>query len=516
MKINNQTITPYPTSDRACVLSVEKPNHQSLLPPLTLVSIFLGASCLFTPASSEAALRPRPPQYVLFSFDGSYNLGTWKAIRDFTKAEKAQNRDVRFTFFMSGVYFLQPNNRTQYLPPKKNPGQSAIGVGDSGDDIALRIDQVNRAVLEKHEMGSHANGHFDGGSWTESEWNSELSQFEKLIFQVFDINKINPVRSVANGWLFTKEAIKGFRAPLLATDSGLWTSLKNHKFAYDCSRTAESNYWPEKMSTGIWNFPLADLKISGTSKKTLSMDYNFYVAQSGGTKDEANKEAYKKQMYDTYLAWFQQNYYGNRAPLNIGHHFAMWNGGAYFEALKKFASAVCGLPEVKCVTYGEYTQWLNDQDALALTDIRKGLFPKIARPLRMERIPATVDTTVVLGLRKAGENSAVFVRPNVPKMSDLQGLNSKISLNGVEIDQEEITLKEIRLRIGESNEAKITSHLYNRQGIEIARSAHILRDVQSNLPQLSADIDKDRAMQGDLPDAHIDERNTAYDPNNLE
>jgi hypothetical protein len=481
---------------------------------LMLAAIFLSASLLSTTANSASS---RPPQYILFSFDGSYNLGTWKAIRDFTKAEKTLNKDIRFTFFMSGVYFLQPSNRTQYLPPRRNPGRSDIGVGDSTEDIALRIDQVNRAILEKHEMGSHANGHFDGGSWSESEWNSEFSQFNKLIFQTFTLNNINPVRPVANGWLMTKENIKGFRAPLLATNTGLWTTLKNYKFAYDCSRTAASNYWPEKKSTGTWNFPLADLKISGTSKNTLSMDYNFYVAQSGGAPDAANKEVYKKQMYDTYSAWFQRNYYGNRAPINIGHHFSMWNGGAYFESLKKFASAVCGLPEVKCVTYTEYVKWLDSLNAQTLIDFRKGLFPKLSKPLDMVEIPEPINTTVALGLRKAGVKSTVFVRPNVPQMKDLQELKSQISLDGGEkIDKPELTLKDIRHRVAGRNKAQITTYLYDRQGIEIARATHILRDIQSNRPQLSSDIEKGRAMKGDLPEAHMDERNTAYDPNNLE
>ena len=144
-------------------------------------ALFLSA---FSPlVQAQTALRARPPQYVLFSFDGSYNLGVWKSLRDFSKTQKEAGRDIHFTFFMSGVYFIQPSNRTIYTAPQHNPGRSDIGVGDNSEDISLRVDQVNRAFSEGHEMGSHANGHFSGATWSQSEWESEFSQFEKMIFE---------------------------------------------------------------------------------------------------------------------------------------------------------------------------------------------------------------------------------------------------------------------------------------------------------------------------------------------
>src|SRR5579883_1071370 len=81
------------------------------------------------------------------------------------------------------------------------------------------------------------------------------------------------------------------------------------------------------------------------------MDYNFFVAQSRGHVDPRHAEQYKQQMLATYLAYFRTNYTGNRAPLNIGHHFFAYQGGVYDEALEDFARRVCGLPEVKCATY---------------------------------------------------------------------------------------------------------------------------------------------------------------------
>lgn len=346
---------------------------------LVLSSLLLGLN-----AAVAQLLPARPPQYVLLSFDGSLNLQVWQKLRKFTQQQKDAGKDIRFTFFASGVYFLHPGNKTLYKAPQHGAGKSAIGFGVSPDDIAQRIDQVNLAFSEGHEIGSHANGHFDGGDWSHAEWSSEFGQFNDLIFNVFANNKIDPNRDVANGWLMNRENIVGFRAPLLAENAGMFQTLKDFYFTYDCSKTASSNYWPQKNQHGTWNFPLASLKIVGSGKKTLSMDYNFYVAQSGASPKPENKEVYKKEMYDTYLAWFQQNYNGSRAPLNIGHHFSMWNGGAYWEAMSQFATKVCGMPEVKCVTYSEYVEFLEGLTPQVLGQYSKGQFEK-AMPIAVTK-----------------------------------------------------------------------------------------------------------------------------------
>jgi hypothetical protein len=82
----------------------------------------------------------------------------------------------------------------------------------------------------------------------------------------------------------------------------------------------------------------------------------------------------REQTLATYLKYFKTNYAGNRAPLHIGHHFADMQGGAYNEALKSFARAVCGLPEVRCVTYARLSDFMDRQSADTLAAYRKGEF----------------------------------------------------------------------------------------------------------------------------------------------
>lgn len=322
-------------------------------------------------SSSAAAVSERPPQFVLLAFDGSLNLDFWEESRAFAK-----NSGVKFTYFMSGPYFLPDAKKTQYHAPHHNAGASDIGFGGATANIPLRVQQVIDARGEGHEMASHANGHYDGTKWTEEDWDSEFSQFNDLIFKAA-ANGGQPNLDIG----FGPSDVIGFRAPLLGQGPGLYKTLAKNHFAYDTSKTSATNYWPEKIG-GVWNFPLAQVRIaSGANqgKRTLSMDYNFYYTQSAGTSKPAMKDAFKKEMLDTYMTYFQSNYFGNRAPVHIGHHFSKWNGGAYWEAMQAFAQRVCNQPEVKCVTYKELTAFMEEHASLRAA-YQRGDFTQMPRP----------------------------------------------------------------------------------------------------------------------------------------
>jgi hypothetical protein len=104
------------------------------------------------------------------------------------------------------------------------------------------------------------------------------------------------------------------------------------------------------------------------------------MAQSRGATDPARYEAAREQTLQTYLAYFKTNYTGNRAPLHIGHHFFGYQHGAYNEALKSFARAVCALPEVRCVTYAKLADFMDTQNPETLAAYRKGDFARAPTP----------------------------------------------------------------------------------------------------------------------------------------
>jgi len=167
---------------------------------------------------------------------------------------------------------------------------------------------------------------------------------------------------------------------LYRSGPALYGALKANGFRYDTSGAAHADAWPEKID-GIWRFNLAMLRIQGLGRGALSMDYNFFMAQSRALDDPRRYEAARQQTLQTYLHYFKANYAGNRAPLHIGHHFMNYQGGAYNEALKSFARAVCGLPEVRCVTYARLADFLDRQNAETLAAYRKGDFARAATPV---------------------------------------------------------------------------------------------------------------------------------------
>jgi hypothetical protein len=342
-------------------------------------------------AGEAAQTEARPPQLVLMGFDGSSSLPFWEESLAFARANP-----VKWTYWISGVYFIPDAAKSGYIAPHGlGAGKSAIGWGGNAATIATRYGWVKRAHSEGNEIASHANGHFDGSTWTEADWQSEFEQFDKIIFEGVGVT--------APDLGFGPRDSVGFRAPQLGHSLGLYKAMPNRNYTYDVSKSDRANYWPQKLN-GIWNIPLAQLRIVGSGKATLSMDYNFYVADSRAEANPAGKEIYKKQMIDTYMQYFESNYFGNRAPVQIGHHFSKWNGGAYWEAMQVVAKRICGLPEVKCVTFKEAVKFL-EENATRLPTLQRGEFPKMPRPPGAGQAQAIAPLTPaeIAGLAEDGD-----------------------------------------------------------------------------------------------------------------
>lgn len=311
-------------------------------------------------ASTPVNLPSDAPQFVTLSFDGSKSSAMWQSTMNFARKMKEQGITVKFTYFISGVYFLTYQDKAAYNTPAHKPGNSGIGFADNNEDIIERIGNVNQAIVDGHEIASHVNGHYDGSGWSLENWNQEFSEFIKLVFHAAENNHFTDQTIKIN--LEEKDMV-GFRAPVLGKNDNLWTALKTNGYRYDASQTAAMGTWPNKMANGLWNFPLASVTIAHTKKHALTMDYNFYFAQSGAN-DTIRKgtpawdEAYR-QVYDTYMNQFNYTYKGNRAPIIIGHHFSTWNDAVYWAAMKNFATDVCGQPNVQCVTMRELADYLD-------------------------------------------------------------------------------------------------------------------------------------------------------------
>jgi hypothetical protein len=457
-----------------------------------LVHTPLATATPVTATTADAAARP--PQFVALAFDGSLSLDMWNETRQFTKELAARNIQTKFTYFISGVYFLGPQTQGMYVGPHHSAGHSDIGFGKDAADVSLRTDQVNLANQEGHEIASHANGHFDGSQWSEADWTSEFTQFNALIFGVYQNNKIPPTALFPSGWTFAPADIVGFRAPLLGYSKGLFGALKTFKYRYDTSQTAPMNYWPAKNGEGEWNFPLAEVVIAGTAKRTLSMDYNFYYAQTNAKSDPAHSELYEKQMYDTYMNYFLKNYNGNRAPVHIGHHFSKWNGGAYWNAMKHFAATVCGMPEVKCGTYKQLADFMDATTPTQRLAFSKGNFEKsapikvagLAQPIYLDATIATTDEGINVSL--AGPHSKNYNDANIAWTLDGQpvasGARSPLQASDMSVGSQ------LSMKISNNAGDEILTRTF---GVQLDAAGHRKLSVKAN---------EDRALLGDLPEAH--------------
>ncbi len=305
-------------------------------------------------------------QYVVLAFDGSRSIDMWKETQRFAKEMTEQGAPVHFTYFINAVYLLAWQHRDFYHPPQHATGSSPIGFASSEKDVANRLEQMNAALDNGHEIGCHLTGHFNGSTWSEAEWRQEFKSFFDIIGRVSELNHLETEPVERRGLNMGKEGFTGFRAPELGVNKHLWPVLKDYKFQYDTSLTDKPGVWPSRRAQGMWEFPLTRIKFAGSSTSSLlSMDYNFYFKQSkaieAATRGTPLWDEYYTQVLTSYRDYFNQSYQGNRAPIFIGHHFSLWNDGVYWEAMKTFAREVCSKPNVKCTTYKDVMKDLNKQ-----------------------------------------------------------------------------------------------------------------------------------------------------------
>ena len=333
----------------------------------------LGLLLLAHAVPAQAGVE-RPPQFIIIAFDNCTELERWQELSDFAAELNRDGDRIHFTFFVSGINFLADSRRGLYEGPHQRRGYSRINFGGSAEQVRKRVAYVNDLYRNGHEIASHAVGHFNGAAWSAGDWQKEFRAFGDIVDNVAANNGL-PESKLA----FAAADVIGFRAPYLAKGAGLYSALRANGFRYDTSGVGHADAWPEKVD-GLWRFNLAMLRIQGLGRGTLSMDYNFFVAQARAAADPRRYEAAREQMLQTYLHYFKTNYAGNRAPLHIGHHFMNYQGGAYNDALKSFARAVCGLPEVRCATYARLADFMDQQSAETLAAYRKGDFARAATP----------------------------------------------------------------------------------------------------------------------------------------
>lgn len=312
--------------------------------PRRVLSILSALMASAAPAAAGGAVLK--PQYVLISFDGAGVMAQWP--RSFDLAEKS---GARFTYFLSCVFLLPKEDRKGYQPPGMAAGRSNVGFAHDRDEVAERLEWLWKAHLAGHEIGSHGCGHFDGASWSKKDWLAEFDAFTSIAAQAWQ--RYGPGEEPADWQRFVSEDIRGFRAPYLATGSGLFAALAERGFAYDASGVTRGPAEPDKSENPV-RFGLPQIPEGPGGRRVIAMDYNLFVRHSAGFETADSDGAFEQRTYEAFTDAFEREYRGGRAPLQLGFHFTLMNGAAYWRALERFAVDVCGKPQVVCTSYADY------------------------------------------------------------------------------------------------------------------------------------------------------------------
>ncbi|MER8160664.1 hypothetical protein [Streptomyces sp. NPDC094472] len=323
------------------------------------------------PKPERLAPGQKPPQFVVFSWDGAGEVGNGLFPR-FRKL--AKDHGATMTFFLSGIYCLPESKKSLYRPPNNPVGASDIGYL-TDEHIKETLRNVREAWLEGHEIGTHFNGHFCSGSgsvenWTSAQWKSEIDQAMSFVTEWRTNTRFTDVEPLP--FDYHKELIGG-RTPCLKGQTNLLPTARELGWRYDASSPGGLQVWPSKKQ-GVWDFPLQQIPFPGHTFEVLSMDYNILANQSQNSTNAppANYPGWRKQATEAYIAGFKRAYETNRAPLFIGNHFEQWNGGIYMDAVEEALKHMADekRKDVRLVSFKQFTDWMDAQDPAVLADLR--------------------------------------------------------------------------------------------------------------------------------------------------
>jgi len=309
-------------------------------------------SALLAASASARADPPAPPseaapkQVVIISFDSARDISQWERSRAL-----AARTGAHFTYFLSCVFLLTPETRKEYSGPHQSAGRSNIGFAASKEEVAERLEQIRLAAREGHDIASHTCGHFDGKDWSKADWLSEFSAFRHVLENAYALNGIAP--EPADWRDFADKAAVGFRAPYLSTGKALYEALAEAGFRYDASGVSRGPVQPTTRD-GITRFSLPLIQEGPKARPVVAMDYNLFVRHSGGLERRTQAREFEDRTYGAFRAAFEREYGGARRPLELGFHFTLMNGGAYWNALERFAGEVCVKADVSCISFRDY------------------------------------------------------------------------------------------------------------------------------------------------------------------
>lgn len=314
----------------------------------------------------------KPTQVVVVSIDGGCETrgGT---IQNLLDAGAPYN--ARMTFFLAGLCLLPDASSKQYDPPNGPPGYSDLPFADE-TMVEKRIEVFDRMYRAGHEISTHFLGHFCGdgdgvGTWSTADWKSEIDQSKHFLD---NWAKYNPQVTGEPVLPFDSSTFAGTRTPCLLGDRpAMHRAFADAGFRYEASDPGVLE-WPKRdAKSDLWLFPLPALKLTGTEKWVLSMDYNLMVNQTDGEIEGSPETCNRveEQTYQTFMDALAAVHDGNRAPLVVGSHLNDWLCGAYITSMTRFiADASERYPDVKFISFRDLADWLERMPADVLEELQ--------------------------------------------------------------------------------------------------------------------------------------------------
>ncbi|MFT3715764.1 MAG: polysaccharide deacetylase [Gordonia sp. (in: high G+C Gram-positive bacteria)] len=311
----------------------------------------------------------KPPQFILFSFDG---VGVSPNYDLFLNTANESN--ARFSALMTGLYFLTDKAKKKYQGPGYKPGESSLAFGGSKREVIQEIEYLNRTWYDGHEMGTHYVGHFCAGmshpgkDWSTADWNWELDQFFSLMANWRQNTGIRNGPDLA----FGPEVVKGGRTPCMeGSPQKLFPALRKHDMTWDSSFPAATPgiFWPSKVR-GIWEFPVPFVWSPPLKARQTALDFNFWYTYNGAKDRPKDAPKMRRIVRESYEYMYDRAFNGNRAPLVIANHFNDWSGNAFNPATADFMRETCVKPDTICATYQDVIAWMELQDPQVIKDLQ--------------------------------------------------------------------------------------------------------------------------------------------------
>jgi hypothetical protein len=252
-----------------------------------------------------------------------------------TQPALARETGARFTYFLSCTYLLTWETRANTAAGPWR-GRSNVGFGFSREDVAARLDHIWRPTRKATRSPIMPAAISTAASWSAGEWLHEFAEFDRIVAGAYEINGIE---GEPEGWRDWRNANGGFRAPYLSVGDGLFAALSR---AWLSPMTPRRSRGAGARPAGERHRDLRPADDPGRPRRPTRHRHGLQSLRApfGRVRARGRDGQFEERAYRAFLDAFEANM--RRAnPLQIGFHFTLMNGGAYWNALERFVREVC-------------------------------------------------------------------------------------------------------------------------------------------------------------------------------